>query len=677
MTWLSIKETAFLLGYEESTVRKKAKSAEFQFRYIKSSVGQGGKKMEILLESLPEQAQRAYHNQTGEDTQLVFNTDYTSTKAQKKKGELRALAVTEYRKFEKRVSKEGMTKKVEIRSAFVRQWNKEHSDFQITSKSLYDWQGKSKSGNVEKLTDKRGGYNRGQSSIPTYYIELFDSMYLQQTKPSIKSCFDEVKIAANRNGDIIPGIKAFRNHVRNISKPILIKAREGQKAFNDKCLPYTEWDYTLLHPNEYWVSDHHLWDVFVRVPNNRGGWKLERPWGSYWMDMRTRKIVSSIVRIESPNSDIVLCSFGLGVEHFGIPNGVRLDNGKDYKAYDMFNPKGRYIVSEEDEQIIFNSLATNLQIDVTYAIPYNAKAKPIERVFKTFEEQLGKKYPSYAGSNAKQRPEDLKELNIMDVITLEEFIKHHNQFVYEIYNETSHSGNGMFGRSPNQVYAEEPFTIRRASKEVLYFSLMRVKGQRTVKRNGITFKGVHFYNDNCAEYFDQKVIAKYDPTKPEILYVFDLNENFLFIAKEVEKQGWNPTAEDYQQENHRKKIAEQKALNSYTADNVIRTTDSIGERLKHQVENIEHAAIAKPKTIEIVRNDNIEETQRRISMPDIERNYEEVLNQIRMRKKVASDRQKEYFNTFQQKMLDRANKKQAYEEEQYEQSSNSTYADIG
>ena len=93
--------------------------------------------------------------------------------------------------------------------------------------------------------------------------------------------------------------------------------------------------------------------------------------------------------------------------------------------------------------------------------------------------------------------------------------------------------------------------------------------------------------------------------------------------------------------------------------------------------SIEHAAIAKPKTIEIVRNDNIEETQRRISMPDIERNYEEVLNQIRMRKKVASDRQKEYFNTFQQKMLDRANKKQAYEEEQYEQSSNSTYADIG
>lgn len=60
-------------------------------------------------------------------------------------------------------------------------------------------------------------------------------------------------------------------------------------------------------------------------------------------------MMSSIIRTESPNSDVVLCSFGLGVEHFGIPNGVRLDNGKDYKARDMFYPEGHYIVSEEDE----------------------------------------------------------------------------------------------------------------------------------------------------------------------------------------------------------------------------------------------------------------------------------------------------------------------------------------
>lgn len=194
---------------------------------------------------------------------------------------------------------------------------------------------------------------------------------------------------------------------------------------------------------------------------------------------------------------------------------------------------------------------------------------------------------------------------------------------------------------------------------MLYFSLMRVKGQRVVQRNGITFDGIHFYNENCINYIKQKVTARYDPTKPEILYVFDVNENFLFIAEEVQKQGWNLTDEDYQRENHRKKIARQKASNSYTADNVVRSTEAIGERLKHQAESMERAEVAKPKTIEIVRNDKIEENIRRISMSDMERNYEDVLNQNRARKKAVSDRQKGYADKFKKKMLERAYENQA------------------
>ena len=656
MIWLSTKEAAELLGYEQSTIRKKAKNSEYIHRYIPSATGQGGKKLEILLESLPEQAQKAYHNKNGE-CQTVFNTDYTSTNKQKEKGTLRRLAVSEWGKFKTRKKKEGMKKTTEITNLFVENWNKEHDDLHISSKLLYEWKKRLKKGDT--LIDKRGGYNRGQSTIPEYYKNMFDSIYLQQTKPSIESCFKEVKLETSLKGDYIPGIKAFRNHVRNMNKAMVIRAREGKKAFDDKCMPYIERDYSLISPNDWWVSDHHLWDIFVRIPNGKGGWKLGRPWGSYWMDMRTRKIMSSIIRIESPNSDVVLCSFGLGVEHFGIPKGVRLDNGKDYKARDMFYPEGKYICSEDDQKKIYNSLAANLQIAVTYAIPYNAKAKPIERVFNTFEEQLGKKYPSYAGSNAKKRPEDLKDLNIMDVITLEEFIEQHNRYVYEIYNETGHSGDSMYGKSPNQVYSEIPFTIRRASKEVLYFSLMRVKGIRKVQRNGITFKGVHFRSDSCIDYIDQEVIAKYDPTKPEILYIFDMNENFLFTATKKPKKGWELTEEDYQEENETKKIARQKILNSYTSDNTIRSTQSIGDRLKIQAESLEKASIAKPKTVEIVRNDKIEENIRRVSMSDMERNYEDILKQNKARKKAVSDRQKELADKFKKKMLDRAYERQA------------------
>ena len=138
MIWLSTKEAAELLGYEQSTIRKKAKNSEYIHRYIPSATGQGGKKLEILLESLPEQAQKAYHNKNGE-CQTVFNTDYTSTNKQKEKGTLRRLAVSEWGKFKTRKKKEGMKKTTEITNLFVENWNKEHDDLHISSKLLYEW----------------------------------------------------------------------------------------------------------------------------------------------------------------------------------------------------------------------------------------------------------------------------------------------------------------------------------------------------------------------------------------------------------------------------------------------------------------------------------------------------------------------------------------------------------
>ena len=138
-----------------------------------------------------------------------------------------------------------------------------------------------------------------------------------------------------------------------------------------------------------------------------------------------------------------------------------------------------------------------------------------------------------------------------------------------------------------------------------------------------------------------------------------IRDSFLFVAEEIQKQGWNLTAEDYQRENHRKKVAKQKALNSYTADNVVRSTEAIGERLKRQAESMERTEVAKPKTVEIVRNEKIEENIRRISMSDMERNYEDILNKNKARKRAVSDRQKELADKFKKKMLDRAYEKQA------------------
>ncbi len=666
MAWLATKEVAELLGYSERAIRDKAKNGEYAYRYIPSSTGRGGRKIEISMESLPEQAQKAYHNQVNGDSQFVINTDYTSTKAQKEKGELKRLAVAEWKKFTKKMKKEGMLKGKST-DLFVTNWNSEHDDLHISAKLLYDWMDKLKKG--ESLIDKRGGYNRGQSSIPKYYQEFFLSLYLQQSKPPFDACLRRTQNEANKNGDVIQGTKAFKNLLKNMDASIIARAREGQKYFEDNFMPTMQRDYSSILPNDIWVSDHHLWDVFVRIPDGKGGWKPVRPWGSYWMDMRTRKVLFGFIREESPNSDIVLLSFGMAVEKYGIPKKVYLDNGKDYKARDLFYPEGHLSkqdkqnkeivqqgISKEELKKSYSSLAGNLQMEVTYAIPYNARAKPIERLFNTLENDFGKFYPSYAGSNAKKRPEDLKDLDIMEMVTMEEFIEQHKKFIEDIYNNSPHSGNSMDNKSPNYWYATLEFSKRTMASEALYFTLMRSSRPRKIQKEGINFNKELYLNAEFQNHVGAEIFVRYNPVKPEIIYVFDINENFLFIAERREKYGFELTDEDYEKANKEKKIARNATLNGYKHNNSVRSTETISQCLSDYADSLEQIDTSDTsKVVEPVRNEKMEEAVRRIHASVLDKNYEDVLRANEKIKKQTNDKQKELVNRFKKNMLDRAN----------------------
>ena len=82
MAWLATKEAAELLGYSERAIRDKAKNGEYAYRYIPSSTGRGGRKIEISMESLPEQAQKAYHNQVNGDSQFVIRSEEHTSELQ-------------------------------------------------------------------------------------------------------------------------------------------------------------------------------------------------------------------------------------------------------------------------------------------------------------------------------------------------------------------------------------------------------------------------------------------------------------------------------------------------------------------------------------------------------------------------------------------------------------------
>lgn len=408
-------------------------------------------------------------------------------------------------------------------------------------------------------------------------------------------------------------------------------------------MPYIERDYSTLSPNDQWVSDHHVWDIFVRVPDGKGGWKKEQPWGTYWMDMCTRKVMASSIRVQSPNSDIVLCSFGNGVRAYGVPKSVLLDNGKEYKSNDLF--------STQDEEVIISNLQRNFQIKTVFAIPYNARAKPIERMFNTFESQFGKKFPSYVESDTQKRPESLKDFDIMGCPMLEEFIELHDEYVYNIYCNSEHSGEGMDGMTPNQAYSSKPFAVRRVSEEVLRLCLMRIKGKRTVQRNGVTFNGEHYYMGSMnINYVGKPVFARYDPNDPDTLHIFDLNDNYLTLAHKVQKQGVDSALVDFKGQGQSHKEARAAVTKEHPHTTAGRSLQSVKKLVKQQAAQAAISAPEKaaPCVIEPIRNAKMEENARRASMPDLDRQYQDALAKQQAEMQTQDAQKKRYAEAFKQ-----------------------------
>ena len=64
----------------------------------------------------------------------------------------------------------------------------------------------------------------------------------------------------------------------------------------------------------------------------------------------------------------------------------------------------------------------------------------------------------YAGNDAKKRPEHMQKTNKVldddkDIPTLEFYIEKLTEYIDE-YNNTAHHGDGMDGKTPDNVYSE-------------------------------------------------------------------------------------------------------------------------------------------------------------------------------------------------------------------------------
>lgn len=513
--WISVKQASELLKLSEREIRNIAHNGKFVFRYIPGS-GRGGRKLEIQLSSLPEEAQARYAGL--EPCYPELETLPECNGKQRENADFKRMVVRDYQRS-------GLSPE-----AFTRQFNERNPpEDAISVSQLFRWQKKLKEGGPAALIDHRGGYNKGRSSVPEEAWGYFYSLYMTQQKRGIQVCYDYTKAAFPD----IPGISAFRRRVKEIPLLVLIKYREGEDAFRN-ATPCMERDKTDIRSNDIWYSDHHHIDVFTRSPEGPG--KICRLWLTVFFDARSNKVISYICREADPNATVIKQCLKKGIETCGVPRELYFDNGKDYRSK-FFN--------RDFPMSIYNQLG----IGQIYATPYLGRAKTVERFFKTFEERFGKMFPTYTGKDAKNRPEQMRISNekiYTYAVDTETFLSYLDEYI-DTYNHTPSRGSGLEGKCPDEIYYMNLDVKREITDRRALALLCGTFETRTVNRNGITFKGRTYASNALLPHYKEKVIVNYTPDNMDVLHVFDSEMNAICTAAAKLRTPFrNTTEEDYQ-----------------------------------------------------------------------------------------------------------------------------------
>lgn len=93
LTWLKVKEVAKILNLTDSAIKRLSKN-KYEYRHVEG-IGRGGVRIEIALESLPQEAQDKYNNIQREHT---HNDMMQFTGKQREEANFKALIVENYQK---------------------------------------------------------------------------------------------------------------------------------------------------------------------------------------------------------------------------------------------------------------------------------------------------------------------------------------------------------------------------------------------------------------------------------------------------------------------------------------------------------------------------------------------------------------------------------------------------
>jgi len=443
----------------------------------------------------------------------------------------------------------------------------------ISRATLYNWLAAADQDGINALIPGHG--RAGTSKITEHEKNLLLTLCLDQNRLKIAYAISLTKeYLKKKNFDSPSSPATLRRFIDQFKKErydIWVLRREGEKASNDKVLPYAERDPNLLEVGEGLVADGHR--LNFQIVNPITGKPGRAALVLFW-DWRSSYPLGWEIMIEE-NIQCVASALRNAILALGkIPKWIYLDNGKAFKAK-IFTED----LSFDDTEL--PGMFARLNINCHFAQPYNAQSKPIERIFGILNEQFERLLPSYIGASIDDKPAWTRRNEKLA------------RSLHDPWVPTIHEANDLI-RAWRDRYARNPSRGRSGQRPIDIFMtgkgpgvnpaeltfLMMDRDIKTIHRNGITWLGWHWYHEALYG-LKNKVLIRYSLCDLSQIYVFYKNE-FLCTATPVEKV--HPMASETESPKEMEAVKEVIRLKKRVKDTTRKLSDLLNTKAASQID---------------------------------------------------------------------------------------------
>ena len=526
--FISRERAAKYIGYSDpDNVHVKARRQNWKWQELQV---RGGLKKFYAVESLPAAAQINFYKDLGvhlapQEDESPTNRYQRASEVMRRRAQRRLDSLKAWRAYRRGTPRKNKSK---ADKDFVSFWNTTHPEERISRATLHRFDDAEKQDGISGLVDDYPRKSNNQALFSEEARAYLESLFLDESRRDIRSCYQNMRFMAKLNGWTIPSYTTCRRHLLKLSRDVVTYLREGSKAFHDKAYPSVQRDPSSIEIGQVYVADDRLADI--SFGQGKAG---DRVWVTVWMDMRSRKVMSVIFTSKGNNTQAVLDGFYQATQEH-IANEVYFDNGGNYR-------EAGYVTKDQEATMPPHLQAPFKQLlgadKIHWALPGNARAKVVERAFLEMARINDKNSPGYTGMNVLKRPEGwYLERAEGNFLSAEEIVKNIRYYFFEIWNNWGPDGR----KSPNEIWVEyfSKHARRRVDPEYLRNLLLRTHPKPIkLRANGIQFgkmcNGAHsetrchckprFYWDESLQLLTggtREVWVKFSDFEPEHIWIY-------------------------------------------------------------------------------------------------------------------------------------------------------------